>query len=227
MTGGVVQFAGRIRTQAAGERQALHRHDEPRLVVFLAGEMEEGSFEGTRAFRRGEFVFRPAFFAHADMAKSEGAAYAHLRVSANAARKWIGRHGWCAGTGSVDLERALCGDAVLAQAKPDPYGTAAPGSDMQRAAAMLAAETPVALSEVAALLRLRPHELTRRFSRAHGLSPMTYRRQARLQRAIRMIAEAAGCLSDIAQAAGYSDQSHLCHEVRRETGRTPRALLGG
>jgi AraC-like DNA-binding protein len=225
MANATSQFEGRIRRQRGGERQALHRHDEPRLVIFLAGEMREEAFEGERRFRCGEFVFRPAFFAHANIVDEGNSAYSHLNVSDGAVRKWIARHGWRAGTGKVDLDGLLHGDEVLDRAEPQPYARVALASEMQHVAALLCTEAPAPLADIATFFGLLPHELTRRFYRAYGRTPTVYRRQARLQRAIRMLAETTGSLSQIAQAAGFFDQSHLTHEVKRETGLTPSALL--
>jgi AraC-like DNA-binding protein len=58
------------------------------------------------------------------------------------------------------------------------------------------------------------------FRRSVGLTPKEYTRVLRLQRAIRGISEV-GTLADLAAAAGYSDQAHLCREFREFTGVTP------
>jgi AraC-like DNA-binding protein len=71
---------------------------------------------------------------------------------------------------------------------------------------------------------MAPYELTRRFSAEFGMTPSAYRRHARLQRAIQMLSEGAAHLAQIANAAGYHDQSHLTLELRREVGLTPGAL---
>lgn len=218
------QFEGRVRAHQSGSRQAMHRHDEPRLVVFLAGVMREEAFEGVRHFEPGEFVFRPAFFAHANVAVCGHAAYAHLRVSIGALRRWVAKNGWRAGCGRVDLDQHLHGDDVLALARVQPYVPGEAQSDLEFAAALLRQEAPPHIGNVAMHLGLRPYDLTRRFKRAFGLSPNAYRRQARLQRAIQMLAESAGSLSQIAQAAGFCDQSHLSNELKRETGLAPAAL---
>lgn len=58
------------------------------------------------------------------------------------------------------------------------------------------------------------------FRRSVGLTPKEYTRVLRLQRAIRGMRET-GSLADLAAAAGYSDQAHLCREFREFTGVTP------
>jgi AraC-like DNA-binding protein len=188
----------------------MHRHGDARLVLFLDGEMEESDFEGARRFRRGEFVLRPAHFAHADAAGSEGAAYVRLSAPAAALSRWFARHGWRAGRGRIELGRAVASEELLERASPDAYAPAPPRTPRVR--------------ELADELGLEPHELTRRFKAIYGAAPCVYRRQARLQRAIKLLVEDAGQLAQIAAAAGFHDQGHLTTELRRETGLTPKAL---
>jgi AraC-like DNA-binding protein len=58
------------------------------------------------------------------------------------------------------------------------------------------------------------------FRRSVGLTPKEYTRVLRLQRAIRGLRQGSS-LADLAAAAGYSDQAHLCREFREFTGITP------
>jgi AraC-like DNA-binding protein len=61
------------------------------------------------------------------------------------------------------------------------------------------------------------------FSRAVGLTPKTYARVMRFQQALRHAAAPGGRASwiDVANTAGYSDQSHFNREFREFTGVTP------
>jgi AraC-like DNA-binding protein len=118
----------------------------------------------------------------------------------------------------------MIGDELLEQASPQAYTLGAPQSPMQRAAAWLASDALLRVQDVAARLNLEPYELTRRFAAATGLTPNAYRRQARLQRAIKLVYEDGAQLAEIATAAGFHDQSHLTAELKRETGLTPKAL---
>lgn len=208
----------------AWNAQAMHRHADARLIVFLGGEMEEESFEGRGRFRRGDFVFRPAWYAHADRAGALGAAYVRLPVTGGAVRRWLALQGWRAARGWIDLDRMPHGDDALSEASAAPYRPPAEHSHLQRAAGMLAGETQPKIAEVAQQLGLQAYELSRRFKPVYGISPAAYRRQARLQRALRLLFEGGESLSRIASDAGYHDQSHFTTELRRETGRTPGAL---
>lgn len=210
------------------DHSAIHRHEDFRIVVLLRGALKESSFEGVRDFGAGEFVFRPAQFAHGDTAGPAGACFVRLSVSLRAARVWFSRHGWCAAHGDADLRQVLNGDELLATAEADTYAPRAPACAMQRAATWLGSENFYGALEAAKRLDLAPHVFSRRFAAAFGMSPTAYRRQARIQRALRMVSEDAGSLAQIASAAGFHDQSHLTTELRRTTGHTParwRALF--
>jgi AraC-like DNA-binding protein len=206
-------------------RQTPHRHEEARLVVFISGEMAEESFGGIGRFTRGEFVFRPAWFGHADCAGIYGAAYTHLPVSRAAARKWVACNGWRAGRGRVELGRLPEGDDVISVALAAPYVECSDRSPVRRAARLLAADAHKPVGQVAIELGMAPYALSRRFQAAFGVSPAAYRRQARLQTAMKMMIEDGQSLAWIACEAGFHDQSHFTTELRRETGLTPRAFI--
>lgn len=203
-------------------RQPMHRH-EARLVVFVRGTMIEDTIGGRSTFRAGDFVFRPDYFAHADMASSDGASYIHLRVSAIARARWVSRNGWCVARGRVDLSNLPDGEAALLDATPHLYDRLESTSTLRSAASLLRSPG-IRVGDVAAAMDLEPHEFCRRFITSFGMSPTTYRRQARLQSAIKMLAERSASLAHIAASCGYHDQSHLTHDIRRETGCTPRDL---
>ncbi len=208
----------------AKKRQAIHRHSDARLVLYLGGEMREEAFEGQARLVRGDFVFRPAFFAHANIADAGGASYTRLAVSPLAVQRWIAQHGWCASRGHVNLDRALNGDELLTASRPQPYAPAPPATLIDRAATLLADEAAPTVRAVAARLEMEPYELTRRFTAEYGMSPSSYRRQACLQRAVRMLSERSAPLAQVALLAGYHDQSHLTVTFRCAFGLTPGAF---
>lgn len=211
-------------TAAPREHLVMHRHPEPRLVLFLDGLTHETTFGGAQTFSTGEFVFRPAFFAHDDVAGRTGAAYTRLPLSASAVRRWVSRHGWRAGRGRVNVGLGLCGDELLEAASTEAYAPTRPASRLHCAADWLTREPEIRARDAAERLSLEPFEFSRRFNAAFGLTPTEYRRQARLQRAIGLLCEDEGSLAHVAASAGFHDQSHLCSELRREIGCTPAAL---
>jgi AraC-like DNA-binding protein len=76
------------------------------------------------------------------------------------------------------------------------------------------------LDELAALVGTSRYTLVRQFRRRHGLPPMAWLLQLRLQRARERIAAGWG-LADTATSCGFSDQSHLTRLFTRQFGYTP------
>jgi AraC-like DNA-binding protein len=78
------------------------------------------------------------------------------------------------------------------------------------------------LPMLAAVAGLSLHHFARQFKQSAGVTPHHYLTQKRLQRAQEMLAQTDLPLSDIAHAAGFSDQSHLARHFRHMLGTTPR-----
>lgn len=76
------------------------------------------------------------------------------------------------------------------------------------------------LVELAAVAGVSQFHLLRSFARATGLTPHAYLVQRRLHLARRMIA-AGSPLADVAQAAGFADQSHMTRLFSRSYGVSP------
>ena len=212
------------------EHQRLHRHHDARLILFLSGELSESSFDRSGGFTRGELLFRPAFFGHADQAGELGSTYVHLPTSLPAVRRHVKRRGWVPLRGRIainglNLETLLsspaAGDRLLESLDGAAYKAPAAETPLSAQLRRLAIETDVQISDLSDSLDVPPYEFTRRFMREFGLTPMAYRRQARLQRAMHLLAEGGISLAQIAAASGHFDQSHLSRDLKRETGLTP------
>jgi len=203
---------------------AMHRH-EARLVVFLRGRMRERSIEGRAVFEAGDFVFRPHHFAHASEAQTDEVAYTHLQVPAQLVRRWVSCHGWRCGRGRVQLPEPGDAQSLLGVAKPEVFQPPALHGPIWSVADALAAPHSRSVAVLAEEAGFAPHQLTRQFLAAHGMTPTSYRRQARLQRALSMLAEGSASLIGIAQDCGFHDQAHMNREVRQETGLTPGAVF--
>jgi AraC-type DNA-binding domain-containing proteins len=78
------------------------------------------------------------------------------------------------------------------------------------------------LPMLAAVAGLSLHHFARQFKQSAGVTPHHYLTQKRLQRAQEMLASDQLPLSEIAYAAGFSDQSHLARHFRHMLGTTPR-----
>lgn len=78
----------------------------------------------------------------------------------------------------------------------------------------------VSLQELANLAALSPFYLVRSFQKAYGFAPHSYQIQARLRLAKKLLKQG-GKISEVAQQAGFHDQSHLHRHFKRAMGVTP------
>ena len=86
------------------------------------------------------------------------------------------------------------------------------------------------LTEIAGIACLSPFHFSRSFKQAAGVSPARYIIKRRVERAKTLLRLTDQPLSWVAQEAGFTDQSHLTTEFRRQIGVTPgrfRAALTG
>ena len=79
------------------------------------------------------------------------------------------------------------------------------------------------LATLAAVAGLSMHHFARQFKQSSGVTPHYYLTKKRVERAQEMLAQTDLSLSEIAFAAGFSDQSHLARHFRYMVGTTPRA----
>ncbi len=76
--------------------------------------------------------------------------------------------------------------------------------------------------ELAAQAGLSVRAFERRFVQSFHLTPQHYIRKLRVRMACRALVFTDKPLAEVAIDSGFADQSHLGHEFRRLTGRTPR-----
>ncbi|SRR5579871_30700 len=79
----------------------------------------------------------------------------------------------------------------------------------------------VGLDSLAVMAGLSVHHFARAFRQSVGIPPHGYLLRRRLERAGQMLRDTQAPLSEIALAAGFSDQSHLARHFRRQTGMPP------
>jgi AraC-like DNA-binding protein len=77
------------------------------------------------------------------------------------------------------------------------------------------------LAELSAVAGLSVFHFARQFKLSMGVTPHHYLVRRRVQRAQEMLVSTDLSLSDIAIAAGFSDQSHLARHFRQMVGMTP------
>lgn len=79
----------------------------------------------------------------------------------------------------------------------------------------------LSLAELAGVTGLTPHHFGRAFKAMTGRPPHRFVIERRIQKARELLRDADQPIADIAQAVGFSSQSHLTINFRRMTGATP------
>jgi AraC family transcriptional regulator len=214
-TAGLVAFET---TQPPGLATAGHHHDGGSLCLVLAGGFEELA-PVPRRFARGDLVLTAAGIGHLpnETTTVDEPALAGLawRASAELATGEPGA--------PLGVEEAVL--ALLADL-PGPAGpfhdNAGPGW-VRRAVEVIrdGYRRPLSLSRIAAEVGVHRVTLAREFRRRTGRSVGETLRRLRVGIATDLLARTELSLVEVALAAGFADQSHLCRMVRRSTGRTP------
>ncbi|MEO1246257.1 MAG: AraC family transcriptional regulator [Pseudomonadota bacterium] len=210
--------------------QALHRHDDARLILFTSGAYTERSFTSRGTFAPGDYIFRPAYYAH-DGLGGPGAGYVKLPLSGQAISRYAADHGWLSRRGRVPhdqlddlLRNPWAGDDILAASETEPLDVPTPCNPFESVAASLCQRNPPPIGRLAQAHAFSTWSLSRHFRRYFFVNPCRFRLEARVQRAIGLIAETDLSLSQIAAEAGFSDQSHLTRATRRYTGDSPATI---
>jgi AraC-like DNA-binding protein len=82
-------------------------------------------------------------------------------------------------------------------------------------------QDPLSIAQVAAYHSLCPAHFSSLFRRHHRITPRGFLRQARLQRAMDLLAESELGLKEIAVQSGFVDAAHLCKSFRQDRHITP------
>ena len=82
-------------------------------------------------------------------------------------------------------------------------------------------ETPLPLSQLAALCALSEYHFARMFQSSFGLPPHRYVLARRLARACQMLRQPAPALSEVALSCGFASASHFSNRFRQALGATP------
>lgn len=215
-----------------GASLPMHRHEDARMIVVLEGVVRETDISGAQIYKKGDILFRPAFCAHANAAGAAPAMFLRLPVSRKLWLAFAAKNGWRAASGRLQLEdrhqrallRSKCGDPLfefLCERDDAPaFGSTQIIPDEWRAKIIMGAPW----SAVAEATGKKPYQLTRLFARRYGLTPTAFRREARLRRALRLLATTDEHLAQISAQCGYADQSHFSRDIKNATGRAPGAL---
>lgn len=117
--------------------------------------------------------------------------------------------------------------AELARLPPAGRRAAPAALQVEDAMLLLAREFPnrLALSDIALVVESSAFHLCRLFRRATGYSIHGYRDQLRVRRALDMLGDARGALSEVGLALGYASHSHFTLAFRRAFGAPPVSFL--
>lgn len=86
---------------------------------------------------------------------------------------------------------------------------------------------PLSREDIAAEIGISPDYLTDCFRQAMGITPMTYLRRYRIQRACELLENTDLSIMQIALRVGFSDGAHFTRTFQKEMGITPRAYRHG
>ena len=193
--------------------------------------------------------FKPAQSWHSDVWGESGALIFSLKVTHDRAQslglRWS--PGWSKQADLVSLPKILrlClrgeTQAIRSEAAEDLLAvTSLPAANRRRSRPPVWLESVrqqiidspelVAVDAAARSAGVHRVHLCRMFVRFYGVAPSVYRRRALAARAVEGATRTSDVLADIAQDAGFSDQSHMNRTLRAQTGfstSTLRAMLGG
>lgn len=129
------------------------------------------------------------------------------------------------------VERAIAlTSQALDQADPSRVASGAPVTTRAHrqiadgAREILAANPECSLPNIARMLAVSPHHLSRIFRSANGHTISRHRMRLRVRSALERLAGGEESLARLAADLSFADQSHLCRVIRQETGYTPSAL---
>jgi AraC family transcriptional regulator len=132
---------------------------------------------------------------------------------------------------------ALVGDSLIVALVVRLWGTASdrhmgsglPAAACKRVLAYIEErlDTSISLAELAEQARMSVRHFCRAFRASMGCSPHQYLLRQRVERAKSLIATHEMALCDIAQAAGFTDQSQLTRTFRKQMGITPAGYRAG
>jgi AraC-like DNA-binding protein len=115
----------------------------------------------------------------------------------------------------VDPNRVASGEPVTTRARRDL---------IDGAREILAANPERSLPDLARMLAISTHHLSRIFRSATGHTISRHRMRLRARIALERLAGGDDDLAYLAADLGFADQSHLSRVIRQETGQTPSAL---
>lgn len=222
----------------------LHTHDEAHFVYVVRGLYVTESHDAPDVCSTASLVFNPRGTTHRDRFRSDDGVFFTIGVGGDVAstiERTLPRatflrtppivgamsrayRAYCEGDAFADLLLESLGLELAGNAAPHATTLdAQPPRWLLRAREFLReTNPPPKIGEAAAAAGVHPVHFARAFRRHFHCSPGEYLRECRLERAKVLLADVGHTLADVAQAAGFCDQSELTRAFRRTYGWTPR-----
>ncbi len=203
----------------ANQSVSRHRHAQAYVAVVLSGGYEECGSRGRFRVAAGDVLVHDAFDAHLDRFYNKSTQILNLVVPGFASKFCMGH---------VDDPDALARAAEL-----DPMGAGvqlgeqfcetkrAPTDWPDTLACDLLGDLDCRLDHWARAHGLSAETLSRGFGKVFGITPATFRAEARAHRAFALITGSDLPLVSIAAATGFADQAHMSRATRALTGLPP------
>lgn len=198
-----------------------HRHDQGYAALVLSGGYEECGSRGRFRVGPGDVLLHDAFDAHLDRFQGEGAEILNLITDDPALGSGIGH--------------VADADSIMRAAERDLAEAAACLRDQFRETRRSAEDWPDILARdllddpdcrLDAWARahgLAAETVSRGFGKVFGVTPASFRAEARARRALMLIASSDAPLVAIAASTGFADQAHMSRATRALTGAPPTA----
>lgn len=229
-------------------RLGFHDHDVAHFSALLCGQAQETTNAGEFALRPMLMEFKPAGFRHANEFGPDGALMLSINVTQNNQEfdaafpppEWLMGDGrpvhqkWASlaniiltGAANADTMETITFDllSAISDRNPDSAPSAPPLWLKRVREAVI--ETDAPLKSIALDAGVHRAHLSRAFRRHYGRTVSECRREARLARAVRLMARDGATATSASYAAGFSDQSHFTRVMRQQFGVTPGALKTG
>ena len=204
-----------------GDLIARHFHARPYATVVLAGAYEEAGEAGRWRVQSGDALLHGSFSAHRNRVPASGARVLNLvlpRTVLLSGALRVADPDLLARLAERDPQAAQLTLLENCSAGPPPT------DDLpDRLARELSSPGACAVDEWSRSHKVSRQTAFRWLREVYGVGPARYRVEARARHAWRLIVQTVDGLADIAAAAGFADQAHMCRDVRALTGHTPSA----
>jgi len=207
-------------------RVPRHRHAEAYAALVLAGHYEECGSRGRFRVGPGDILLHDAFDAHLDRFHCRGADILNLPLNSLAEIPFA--HGCI---GDVDhIVRIAESDIDVAATIACLRANRATRANMDWPDCLaddLVKDPSCRIDALADEYHLAAETVSRGFRQVFGISPATFRAEARARRAFDKVVHGLQSLVEIAAETGFADQAHMTRAVKALTGMSPGAWRRG